>query len=280
MTQEFIRERQYLKAVSPHTLIWYGCSFKAFEGALDSKEAIRERIVHMRQRNVSPITINSYLRCINAYLRWLHEEHGKEFLKIPKLKEEQKILQTFSTAAIQKIVSHKPKTQNERRLHTLVCMLFDTGLRISEALTLTWQNVDLDNLVLKINGKGGKHRLVPISLEYRKLLWRWLQKQGTPNTGLVYPTRTNTEITVRNFLHSFKALGKNLGITGVRISPHTCRHTFACEYLRRGGNLEFLRRILGHSSILTTQRYLRSLGVADIQAAHEGLSPLTVEHRS
>ena len=74
MTQEFIRERQYLKAVSPRTVIWYGCSFKAFEGALDSKEAIRERIVQLRQRNVSPITINSYLRCINAFLRWMHVE--------------------------------------------------------------------------------------------------------------------------------------------------------------------------------------------------------------
>jgi integrase/recombinase XerD len=59
--------------------------------------------------------------------------------------------------------------------------------------------------------------------------------------------------------------------------PHTLRHTFACEYLRRGGNLEFLRRILGHGSILTTQKYLRSLGVEDLQAAHEGLSPLTAE---
>ena len=74
----------------------------------------------------------------------MHEEHGREFIKIPKLKKEQKILQTFSTAAIQKIVSHKPTTQNERRVHTLVCLLFDTGLRISEALTFTWQNVDLD----------------------------------------------------------------------------------------------------------------------------------------
>jgi len=49
---------------------------------------------------------------------------------------------------------------SERRLHTLICLLFDTGLRISEALSLTKENVDLDNLSIKVHGKGGKHRLV------------------------------------------------------------------------------------------------------------------------
>jgi hypothetical protein len=107
MTQDFIRQRQYLKAVSPKTIIWYGCSFKAFDGALESKKAVRQRIVELRQRNVSPITINSYLRCINAYFMWLHEEHGKDLVRIPKLKEEQKILATFPPSAIKSMVSYK-----------------------------------------------------------------------------------------------------------------------------------------------------------------------------
>src|SRR5215831_8754567 len=171
MTQDFIRERQYLKAVSPKTLIWYGCSFKAFENALESKESVQRRIVELRQRNVSPITINSYLRCINAYFMWLHREHGREIVVIPKLKEEQKILATFPDAAVKRMVLHKPTNAGEHRLHAVVCLLLDTGLRITEALTLTKEDVDLDNLALKVYGKGGKHRLVPISLELRKVLW-------------------------------------------------------------------------------------------------------------
>src|ERR1035438_10511532 len=130
MTQDFIRQRQYLKAVSPKTAIWYGCSFSAFEGALTSKEAVRQRIVELRQRNVSPITINSCLRCINAYFRWLHTEHGRALLTIPKLKEEQKILATFTPTAIKTIVSYHPSTRPERRLHTITYPLLDTGLRI------------------------------------------------------------------------------------------------------------------------------------------------------
>ena len=94
MTEQFIQERRYLLGVSPRTIIWYQCSFKAFEGAMTGKDAVRQRIVDLRQRNVSPITINSYLRCINAYFNWLHLEPGKEPLRTPKLKEEQKILST------------------------------------------------------------------------------------------------------------------------------------------------------------------------------------------
>ena len=78
MTEQFIQERRYLLGVSPRTAIWYQCSFRAFEGAIEGKEEVRQRIVELRQRNVSAITINSYLRCINAYFMWLHHEHGRE----------------------------------------------------------------------------------------------------------------------------------------------------------------------------------------------------------
>jgi hypothetical protein len=68
-TDEFIRERRYLKGVSQKTLDWYKWSFKAFEGALDSKASIIERIAKLSETN-SNISINTYLRCVNAFLHW------------------------------------------------------------------------------------------------------------------------------------------------------------------------------------------------------------------
>jgi integrase/recombinase XerD len=88
------------------------------------------------------------------------------------------------------------------------------------------------------------------------------------------PTRSGGKVSVRNIERDFKTLFKQIGIEGVRASPHTIRHSFAVCYLRNGGNLEFLRRILGHSSLITTQKYLRSLGVEDLAAVHNSLSPL------
>jgi len=272
MVDQFIQNRKYLKAVTPKTLAWYKCSFAAFNGAMSNREAIVARIVELRERHVSTITINSYLRCINAFLRWRHEEHKQELIRIPRLKEEQKILATLSPEHVKRLLQFSPKGCNLKRAHTLILLLLDTGLRFAEALGLRWEKIDLDNMVLTVHGKGGKHRIVPISLEGRRLLYRW--KQST-TSEFVFPTRDGVQASQRNVGRDVRLLGMRVGITGVRFSPHTMRHTFAVSYLRAGGNVLYLQRILGHSSLEMTNRYTRSLGVEDLQAVHSKLSLLS-----
>jgi integrase/recombinase XerD len=114
--------------------------------------------------------------------------------------------------------------------------------------------------------------MVPFSFELRKVVYRWLAKH---KFDLVFPTSEGTALDQRNLLHTLKAIGRNLGVNGVRVSFHTFRHTFAVSYLRAGGNLYYLARILGHSSEKTTERYLESLGPEDLQAVHDKLSLLT-----
>lgn len=114
--------------------------------------------------------------------------------------------------------------------------------------------------------------MVPISFELRKVLYKWLARH---EYALVFPTRQGTRLIQRNLLRELKAVGRQLGVMGVRVSFHTFRHTFAVSYLRAGGNLYYLARILGHSSVKTTERYLESLGVEDLQAVHDKLSLLT-----
>src|SRR5262249_39824204 len=212
---------------------------------------VQRRIIELRQRNVSPVSINSYVRCINAYFMWLHKEHGRELVRIPKLKEEQKILATLNTDQIRRLMQFKPRGKNEARCHTVALLILDGGYRITEVLTLPLQHCDFDNLVVKVRGKGNKHRLVPLSTDMRKVLYRYAAKNCGPGR-LLFGTRNNTQVTVRNFERDLKVMGTKLGITGVRFSPHTLRHTFAVSYLRAGGNLFYLSKILGHSSVTTT----------------------------
>ena len=94
-------------------------------------------------------------------------------------------------------------------------------------------------------------------------------------SGFVFATNQKTPVSLRNIERDMKAVGKRVGITGVRFSPHTLRHSFAVNYLRRGGNLAYLQRILGHSSISVTERYLRSIGIEDLKDVHSGLSLLS-----
>lgn len=79
----------------------------------------------------------------------------------------------------------------------------------------------------------------------------------------------------RNLSRDFKMLCLRLHITGVRTSFHTLRHTFPVNYLRAGGNVLYLQRILGHASLEMTNRYCRSLGIEDLKAVHNGLSVLS-----
>jgi integrase/recombinase XerD len=269
MTEEFIRQRQYLVGVTPRTIVWYRCTFKAFKGALESREAAQERIVELRKRNVSAITINSYLRCVNAYFQWLHVEHGREAVRIPKLREEQKVLATLSPEQVRRIVQAKP---TNAQTHTACLVMLDTGLRMSECLGLRKTDLDFDNLVIRVQGKGNKQRLVPMSHTLRGVLYRHCRGQ---KHDLVSSTRNGTPFEPRNFHRYMRLLGDSVGITGVRFSPHTLSHTFAASYLRNGGNLFYLSKILGHTSVKTTERYLQSLGVDDLQAVHDKLSLLT-----
>jgi site-specific recombinase XerD len=283
MSQEqFTTELRYIRNVSPATLRIYEFSFRHFEGALESKTDVIKRIGELREKGVKPVSVNTYLRCINSFFHWRDGKGEKcspqcTHIRISKLKEEHLVLATFSPADVKKLLDFKPRLFSEARLHTLVCLYLDSGLRLSEALNLAKTDVDFDNLLLRVKGKGGKHRLVPMSVELRRILYRWNMKRdaAVQQTTWAFCTIQGVRLSARNFLRDFKELCVSLGITGVRCSPHTLRHTFAVSYLRAGGNLFYLSRVLGHSDIKTTQRYLQSLGIEDLQEAHSRISLLT-----
>ena len=104
------------------------------------------------------------------------------------------------------------------RAHMVGCLLLDTGLRISEALALSMDEVDMENMVLKVRGKGGKHRLVPFSNELRTLLWRYSRAELARGHRRLFATRSDGELTVRIFKRDFKNLGKNLNDPQLAIS--------------------------------------------------------------
>ena len=113
---------------------------------------------------------------------------------------------------------------------------------------------------------------MPMSLELRKVLWRYMPFHSG---ATLFATARGDKLDQRNVLREFKRLGKTLKIEGVRFSPHTLRHTFAVGYLRQGGNVFYLQRILGHTSLEMTNKYVRSLGVEDPKAVHERFSLLS-----
>jgi integrase/recombinase XerD len=118
------------------------------------------------------------------------------------------------------------------------------------ATGLRWPDVDFDNLLLKLHGKGAKDRLDPFSFELRCHLYRWKQLN---RWDLVFPTRQGQHMGRRNDLRGVKLLCKRLGIVDPARTVHAFRHTFAVNYLRRGGSVFRLQKVLGHSSMIWTE---------------------------
>ncbi len=110
--------------------------------------------------------------------------------------------------------------------------------------------VDFDNLVITVRGKGDKERIVPISLECRKLLYKFLKLH---DSDLVFANRDGYKLTYRTSLQQLHEICDKFGVDG---TWHKFRHTFASSYLRNGGNLIYLSRVLGHEDISVTKIYV------------------------
>jgi integrase/recombinase XerD len=150
----------------------------------------------------------------------------------------------------------------------------DTGARISEALALRVSEIDFENLLIKLDGKGRKQRIVPFSFELRKALYRHCKEFDRKPDSLLFANRTGTTLARRNVLRDVKVFCRNLGFEPPVRTLHSFRHTFAVNYLRRGGSVFHLQKVLGHSTLEMTRRYA-NLVTADLQAVHERVSLLS-----
>lgn len=264
--RQFLKEKRFIQNASQNTIWFYEQSFKAFglESPL-SKAQLNERIATLRQQGKSPGCCNAYIRGMNSFLSWLLENgHLEERLNIKLLRAETRVMRTFNEAQIRAIVTSKPKKFTEARLHALLCLVIDTGIRINEALTLTRDKIDFDNLLVTVKGKGNKERIVPISLECRKILFKFLNSH---RFELVFPTKLGGHLLYDNTRRDFKRLMSQLGITAFDGSFHAFRRFFARSYVRNGGNVFYLQRMLGHTTLTMSKKYV-DVEMQDLQITH------------
>ena len=277
--QQFIRERQYLANVTPATVDWYRNSLKWLPSESPSAQQLKDAVMRMREKGLKPSGCNCAIRAINAYLHWSSTGSEKKcgpgcpHLRVSKVKEPELVLPSFSAAQIKSLVRWKPKQKAQRRLHLLTLILLDTGCRISEALTLRVCDIDMDNMLITLDGKGRKQRIVPFSFELRKALFRHIAECSRKSDSLLLASRNETQLGRRVMLRDVKLLCRKLGFAPPARTLHAFRHTFAVNYLRRGGSVFHLQKVLGHSTLEMTRRYA-NLVTADLQAIHERVSLL------
>jgi integrase/recombinase XerD len=151
-------------------------------------------------------------------------------------------------------------------------VLVDTGIRASELSGLNLRNIDIKAGHLTVMGKGDKERQIYFSARTGQALWRYLRtRTDTRPDDPVFLSSGRRRLNRNDLAQTLNNAGKRAGIHN-SVHPHRFRHTFAIQYLRNGGDVYTLQRILGHSTLEMCRRYLK-LASVDLEGAHRRASP-------
>lgn len=286
---------------SPRTVEWYDSFLTRFYHFLNSnglpasldlieKQHIRAFIHYLQTdaktpycgKSLSPFTIQGYVRSLKSFFSWLVREEYLDsniMTSIPVPKAPSKIVNTFSSEQLKKLITIcQVSDNNSCRNSAIILLMLDCGIRVSELVNINLSDVNMNEGFIKIRiAKGGKERLVPVGSVILRVFWKYInQSRPKPLTDRIDRLFLNSNglpLTKNGIQQMLRRLGKNAGISGVRCSPHTLRHTFAKNYLLNGGDIFSLQRILGHSSLASVRIYL-NLFAGDIKKQHQRFSPV------
>lgn len=288
------------RGASQNTLDAYRRDLAAFLDALDNtgtalpdvrSEHITVHLKDLGAQKLSPATRARRLSAIRQLFKFLAleeivDDDPAANFKGPK--KARKLPSTLSVGEVDRLIDAarariEGKTGRDLvralRLHALLEMLYATGMRVTELLTLPRNILVGDGRVLTIKGKGGRERLVPLNNGARAALERFLAvgtngEQGVApmlTTRWLFPSRgAEGHVTRQRFAQELKDLSRDAGIDPERVSPHVLRHAFASHLLDRGADLRAVQQLLGHADISTTEIYTHVL--------EERLKQLVFEH--
>ena len=274
--EDFIEDKLY-QGARPATIHYYRSNVEHFLrdtgiehlGELNL-QAIRRWL--LEHKELSPNTLATYDRCLRVVCNWL-EKRGyvteSPMRQLPKRHPKRTVIETFSREDLRAILARCQRSRYPRRDVALVTLLLDTGLRIGEAIGLRLDDIDWTAGTLGVDGKTGP-RVVPFGRKSKAALKVYIDRErrsAVPTTREVFLIRTGDPMNVRMATHHVIHLVRQAGVQVKKAGPHTLRHTFALEFIRAGGDSFSLQKMLGHSTLDMTRRYVH-LADTDLRAAH------------
>jgi integrase/recombinase XerD len=230
------------------------------------------------QAGRSPRSLSRYLSGFRQFYRWLLREgriaqDPSALIESPKLGRG--LPKALSEAQVEALLD-APDTDTPVGLRdrTMLELMYATGLRVSELVSLELAHLNLNQGIVRVTGKGGKERLVPLGEESLAWLQRWLREgrsnlMGGADCREVFVTARRKGMTRQAFWHAIRRHAVRAGIERP-VSPHMLRHSFATHLLNHGADLRVVQLLLGHSDLSTTQIYTH--------IAREGLKQVHSKH--
>lgn len=230
------------------------------------------------KRGKSPKSLSRYLSALRQFYAWLvrtgqRQDDPCALIENPRIgRSLPKALSEAQVEALLQVAD--TDTPLGLRDQAMLELMYATGLRVSELVNLELAGVNLNQGVVRVLGKGGKERLVPLGEEAEACLKRYLQEArpvllGGASCAQLFVTNRKAGLTRQAFWHAIRRHAANAGIHGA-ISPHMLRHSFATHLLNHGADLRVVQLLLGHSNLSTTQIYTH--------IARESLKALHARH--
>lgn len=290
---------------SPKTISWYRhflLTFKDWLARTTSKtmldevkaEHIREFLKYLREPHVineghrfkkpktdslSPRTVLGAFATFSGFFNWscaegLISQNPTANMKRPKLPK--RISPVFSQEEMQALLKACDEMENEAtaaRSRAILLVLLDTGIRLGELLDLRTDRLNITDSSALVSGKGAKDRQIYFGAQAKKVLWRYISLFRPTPMGITTQVFLNHDgmpmkpRMVAEFIHK---IARKAGVTNAH--PHRFRHTAAVQFLRNGGNVFALQKMLGHST-LDMVRYYVELSQEDVRKVHKTASP-------
>ncbi|MEN6356546.1 MAG: tyrosine-type recombinase/integrase [Armatimonadota bacterium] len=273
------------KNLSENTLLYYRYRLDSFQRFLAkhtgisaprdvTRQTIRE-FLNVEMNEHSPTTANHSVITLKAFFGFLLEEgflDNNPSAGISKIRCKKRLIETFSAEQVEAMLATCNKSFQGIRDKAMILILYDCGLRASELCDIRLESIDWYAQTISVIGKGDKERLVSFGKATRLALAQYIARRPEVEASQLFITCYGDPLERHRLGAVIKKRCKQAGITGVRCSPHTLRHTFAVNYLRAGGDVFSLQKILGHSDLTMTRRYCE-LSQTDALERHRMYSP-------
>ena len=265
--EKFIRYLEIEKNYSQHTILNYKLDLEDFSKFLAGLELekveyllLRKYLAVLKEKNLGTRSVGRRLSAMRSFFRFLTREGYLKanpilMLSSPKL---EKHLPSFLTEEevsklIESAFAKNGKDEMGLRDRALLETFYSTGMRISEVVGLSMQDLDFISGTIKVFGKGKKERIVPIGDTAVSAIRKYVEKRKKENNAL-FLNKNGTRISTRG---ARNIVGKYIRLAGIRhgVSAHTLRHSFATHLLNRGADLRTVQELLGHADLSTTQIY-------------------------
>ena len=280
------------RGAGPNTLAAYGRDLADFSAYLGAKgrpvatattDDVRGYLGQLSKRGLASATVARRLSAIRQLYRFLYAEgrrpddpaailegpkRGRTVPKVLSIAEVDRLLATARMAA-EKADLSGPDRLRATRLNCLIEVLYATGLRVSELVTLPAAAAERQARMLIVRGKGNKERMVPLNEAAKQAMRDYLALLAKANPQAVRPEAQSKwlfpsfgesgHLTRQHFARDLKALAAMAGLRADQVSPHVLRHAFASHLLHNGADLRVVQTLLGHADISTTQIYTHVL---------------------